>query len=80
LPTVLADDGQLMQIFRNLIGNAIKFRSEVPLRVSIESSFEKGRWQFQVRDNGIGMDMKYAERIFKCFNVYTNARNTTVAG
>jgi hypothetical protein len=54
LPELIADASQLTQLFQNLIGNAIKFRSEVPLRVHIRVELRHGEWQFAVRDNGIG--------------------------
>ncbi|MBL0938441.1 MAG: PAS domain S-box protein [Gemmatimonadaceae bacterium] len=67
LPRVLADEVQLGQLFQNLIGNAIKFRSEAPPVVVIAASREGQRWCFRIRDNGIGMEMQYAERIFQMF-------------
>jgi PAS domain S-box-containing protein len=67
LPTVLADPTQLEQLFQNLIGNAIKFRSDEPPEVSISARRERQFWRFFVRDNGIGIDMQYAERIFQMF-------------
>ncbi|MBI2380571.1 MAG: HAMP domain-containing protein [Gammaproteobacteria bacterium] len=67
LPTVEADATQLMQLLQNLIGNAIKYRGEhQPLiRVSVEEG--PGEWQFCVRDNGIGIETQYFERIFLIF-------------
>ena len=113
LPTVMADDAQLGQLFQNLIGNAIKFRNEAPPHIHVsatsiaecgmrnaeskpeadtpkseirqevtlgpnpksntpqsairnpQSAFEN--WLFSVRDNGIGIDQGYAERIFEIF-------------
>lgn len=67
LPLVKADDVQLSQLFQNLIGNAIKFRSDKPPHISVTAELRDGRWLFAVRDNGIGMDMQYAERIFQMF-------------
>lgn len=67
LPRVLGDEGQLHQLFQNLIGNAIKFRSEASPRVMIGAERKGGRWQFSVADNGIGMQMQYAERVFQMF-------------
>jgi PAS domain S-box-containing protein len=67
LPTVLADEGQLTQLLQNLIGNAIKFRSTAPPHVHVEATPQEGRWLFRVCDNGIGIDMQYAERIFQMF-------------
>lgn len=67
LPVVIGDAGQLRQLFQNLLTNAIKFRSDAPPRITITSKSKKGSWIFSVQDNGIGMDMKHAERIFDMF-------------
>jgi len=67
LPTVMADPPQLGQLFRNLIGNAIKFRSSEPPRVHISASRTGNGWTFSVRDNGIGIAQDYSERIFVIF-------------
>jgi signal transduction histidine kinase len=68
LPTVQGDEGQLAQLFQNLIGNAIKFcpkeRSPV-VRVSAERS--DGGWHFQVSDNGIGIPADKLEKLFGLF-------------
>jgi light-regulated signal transduction histidine kinase (bacteriophytochrome) len=67
LPTVQADKVQLFQLFQNLISNAIKFRSDKPPRIHIAAESQNGRWLFSVKDNGIGIDPKYLERIFVIF-------------
>jgi PAS domain S-box-containing protein len=67
LPWVTADEGQLRRLFQNLIGNAIKFRGDTPPRVAIDAEQKHDLWQFSVKDNGIGIDMQYAERIFQMF-------------
>jgi PAS domain S-box-containing protein len=67
LPTVLADASQLVQLFQNLIGNAIKFRSDQPPRVHVGVERRDGEWLFAVQDNGIGIEPQYAERIFVIF-------------
>jgi len=67
LPTVLADESQLTQLFQNLIGNAIKFHGEAQPRVRIEAVPEDGKWKFSVSDNGIGIKEEYFERIFQVF-------------
>jgi PAS domain S-box-containing protein len=68
LPVIQADDTQLTQVFQNLIGNAIKYRSaEVP-RVHVSATKNGGHeWIFSVRDNGLGIDPQYFERIFILF-------------
>jgi PAS domain S-box-containing protein len=67
LPTVRGDDTQLLQLFQNLIGNAIKFRGEEPVKVHVGAKRRDGEWLFSVSDNGIGIDPQYAERIFVIF-------------
>jgi light-regulated signal transduction histidine kinase (bacteriophytochrome) len=67
LPTVTADESQLGQVFQNLIANAIKFRGEAPPRVHLSAEKTENAWVFSVRDNGIGIDPQYAERIFVIF-------------
>ena len=67
LPLVRADASQLRQLFQNLLANALKFRSaEVP-RVHVSARDEGRDWVFAVRDNGIGIDRQYAERVFVVF-------------
>jgi light-regulated signal transduction histidine kinase (bacteriophytochrome) len=67
LPTVTADPTQMMEIFQNLIANAIKFRSKERPKVEVWASDEGRDWVFAVRDNGIGLNTKYADRIFEMF-------------
>jgi signal transduction histidine kinase len=67
LPTVQADATQLLQLFRHLLGNALKFRSEEPLTIHIGAEHQEGAWMFSVRDNGIGLAARHAERIFFIF-------------
>lgn len=68
LPTVWVDGRQLGQLLQNLIGNAIKFRRpDVPPHVHVTAERDDGGWRFSVRDNGIGIDAKYAERVFGIF-------------
>jgi PAS domain S-box-containing protein len=67
LPNVVACAGQLGQLFQNLIGNAVRFRAGSPPRVHVSAERNGGEWLFSVRDNGIGFDMKYADRIFMIF-------------
>jgi PAS domain S-box-containing protein len=68
LPALTTDDTQLVLVFQNLVGNAIKYRSaEVP-RVHVSAAKNGGKeWTFSVRDNGLGIDPQYFERIFVLF-------------
>jgi light-regulated signal transduction histidine kinase (bacteriophytochrome) len=67
LPTLMADGTQLMQVFQNLIGNAIKFCRDRSPEIHIGAQKQPGRWVFSVRDNGIGIEPQYFERIFQLF-------------
>ena len=68
LPIVLADEMQLIQLFQNLVGNAIKYQSSGSPRVHIAAQLsKKGRWDFSVQDNGLGIEPQYFERIFGMF-------------
>jgi light-regulated signal transduction histidine kinase (bacteriophytochrome) len=66
LPSVLADDMQLVQLFQNLIGNAIKYQGPGTPRVHISARKSAGmKWVFAVKDNGLGMDPQYFDKIFR---------------
>ncbi len=66
LPTVYADSAQLMQLFQNLVGNAIKYSSNTP-HIHISAEREDGEWLFRISDNGIGIDPQHFDRIFQIF-------------
>ncbi len=68
LPTVLVDELQLVQLFQNLVGNALKFRKEQePPRIHVSAERAGMFWEFAIRDNGIGIDPRYVDRIFLIF-------------
>jgi signal transduction histidine kinase len=67
LPQVPGDRTLLTQLLQNLIGNAIKFRGDVPPRVHIGVRRSGAMWEFLCRDNGIGIDPRHSERIFMIF-------------
>lgn len=67
LPVVNADAAQLKQLFQNLISNAIKFRGQQPPQIHVAADRKEGHWVFSVKDNGIGMQPEYFERIFVIF-------------
>jgi PAS domain S-box-containing protein len=67
LPAVTADPSQMVQLLQNLIGNALKFRADAAPEVRVDAQRSEGDWLFSVRDNGIGLDARYAERIFVIF-------------
>jgi light-regulated signal transduction histidine kinase (bacteriophytochrome) len=67
LPVVHADPTQLLQLFQNLISNAIKFRGSDAPHVTLSGRDLGSEWQFAVADTGIGIDTKYASRLFVIF-------------
>jgi PAS domain S-box-containing protein len=68
LPTITSNGSQLVQIFQNLIGNAIKYRSASVPQVNISATKNGGKgWIFSVRDNGMGIEPQYFEKIFVLF-------------
>jgi two-component system, chemotaxis family, CheB/CheR fusion protein len=68
LPTVNGDPSQLVRLFQNLIGNAIKFRKDdEPPEVHVAITQSEEGWVISVRDNGIGIDMKSSDRVFQVF-------------
>ncbi len=67
LPLVNGHEVNLMQLFQNLIGNALKFHSNEPPRVHISAKKTGGGWLFSVKDNGIGIELQYHDRIFMIF-------------
>ena len=67
LPTIMADQQQIVQLFQNLIGNAIKFHNKQSPRVHVSAVLKDKEWIFSVQDNGIGIAPEYSERIFTIF-------------
>ena len=67
LPIVHADATQLSHVFQNLIANAIKFRGEDPPRVHVSAELDGNFWRVAIRDNGIGIEPQYADRVFVIF-------------
>jgi signal transduction histidine kinase len=64
---VMGDEVQLIQLFQNLIANAIKFHGDDPPRVEVKAETYGEEWLFSVRDNGIGIEAKNFARIFQIF-------------
>jgi NO-binding membrane sensor protein with MHYT domain/nitrogen-specific signal transduction histidine kinase len=67
LPTIQADATQMTQLFQNLLGNALKYRNEQAPEIHVDASAAEKAWLFSVRDNGIGIEPQYFERIFQMF-------------
>ena len=74
LPTVMADERQLLHVLQNLLSNAIKFKGPQIPRIHLSAERREKEWVFSLRDNGIGIDPQYSERIFVLFQrLHTNA-------
>lgn len=67
LPTIQGDRAQLNQLLQNLIGNAIKYKSDRRPEVFVSARKSDGDWLFSVQDNGIGIEQKYHDRVFEIF-------------
>ncbi|MBD3292574.1 MAG: PAS domain S-box protein [Armatimonadia bacterium] len=67
LPSLMVDRGQMVQLFQNLISNAIKFSGDAPPRISLRAESRNGSWVIAVKDNGIGIAEEQMERIFAIF-------------
>ncbi|MFX0148670.1 MAG: ATP-binding protein [Candidatus Hodarchaeota archaeon] len=67
MPTLEVDKTQFLQLFQNLISNSIKFRREEPPRIHISAKLSNKDWIFSVKDNGIGIEAKYFDRIYNIF-------------
>ncbi len=67
LPTIMADEYQIVQLFQNLIANAIKYKGEKAPHLHISSKIVDGFWEFSFQDNGIGIDPQYKDMVFVIF-------------
>jgi PAS domain S-box-containing protein len=67
LPEVWMSSAHLQQVFQNLIGNALKYRTEEPPEIHVSAVLQGAEWRFSVRDNGIGIEPQYQEVIFGVF-------------
>ncbi len=67
LPRVTGDAEQITQLFQNLMGNALKYRGKEPVRIEIDAQASESGYEFSVRDNGIGIEPQYFEKIFVLF-------------
>src|SRR5690348_16277507 len=67
LPAVRVQQVHLLQLFQNLLGNALKYRGEAPPAIRFTADREGELWKICVQDNGIGIEAEYAEHIFKLF-------------
>ena len=67
LPSVMASEIPLSQLFQNLISNAIKYHSAEPPRIHVSAVKNASEWVFSIEDNGLGIDPKYAREVFRVF-------------
>jgi len=67
LPVVMADPVQLTRLFQNLLVNSIRYRSDAPPEIHIAAEARDNEWWFSVKDNGIGIEPQYAEKVFGIF-------------
>jgi PAS domain S-box-containing protein len=67
LPAILGHDAQMVQVFQNLVSNAIKYRSQAVPRVQVRAQKDEHEWVFSVRDNGVGIRPEYQGTIFRLF-------------
>jgi two-component system, chemotaxis family, sensor kinase Cph1 len=67
LPAIEVDRSQMRQVFQNLLENAIKYRSAATPEIHVSATQKLNEWIFCVTDNGIGLDMQFADRIFDIF-------------
>ncbi len=67
MPIMVVDDLKILQLFQNLVSNAIKFRSDVPPHIHIAAEEQDDHWLFAVKDNGIGIEKEYAKKVFMIF-------------
>jgi light-regulated signal transduction histidine kinase (bacteriophytochrome) len=74
LPSVISDSAQLTRLFQNLLLNSIRYRTDEPPRIEIRAEADGPEWRFSVKDNGIGIDPQYAEKIFGIFK-YLHSRD-----
>lgn len=67
LPTITADEGQLAQLFQNIIGNALKFCKDRTPEIHVSATQKEKEWEFSIKDNGIGIPPENQERVFQIF-------------
>ncbi len=80
LPTIKGHQTKLEQLFQNLIGNAVKFMDKEDGLIEIDVKETPSYYEFSIKDNGIGIDKKYHEKIFKIFNSLNERKDSTGIG
>ncbi len=80
LPTVRGDEFRLQQLFQNLLSNAIKYNDKEKGLIEISCEEQKKFWEFSIKDNGMGIEQKYFEKIFNVFQSLENDASSTGIG
>ncbi len=80
LPTIECEETRMMQVFQNLISNAVKYMDKPDGRISISCREQDEAWEFAVTDNGPGIDKKYHDKIFQIFQTLTDQSNYESTG
>ncbi len=80
LPTVICDNNRILQVFQNLLDNAVKYMDKPQGLIKIGCVEEDGWWKFNVSDNGPGIDQKYFEKIFQIFQTLTRRDEREATG
>lgn len=80
LPTVIADGQQLVQLFQNLVSNAISYASDADPRIHVSASETDDGWRFSVSDNGVGIKEEKFEEVFEIFSSGSNGTDSTGIG
>ena len=80
LPVVVGDKTKLQQLFQNLISNAIKFNDKEKGLIEIDVEEQNSFYQFSIKDNGVGIEKKHHEKIFKIFHALNNNKESTGIG
>ena len=77
LPAVLGEESHFLQLFQNLISNALKYRGEVPPHIHVSAEKQNGLWRIAVKDNGVGIAPEYHKKIF---GVFKRLHGRSIAG
>jgi signal transduction histidine kinase len=80
LPTLKGDKTKLQQLFQNLISNAIKFIDKDKGEIIIDVEDLKSHYKFSIKDNGIGIEKKFHDKIFKIFHALNKSKDSTGIG
>jgi PAS domain S-box-containing protein len=80
MPTVFGDSTQLLQVFQNLIGNAVKFGREESSHIHVSAEMRRQEWVFSIKDDGMGIEAEYFDRIFEIFQQLNRTDSFTGTG